>query len=65
MANGMYSGTITYTIGDNYGLPASNSNINFGNAMRYLQVNCGNDGGAHYFRDSITVSQKFTHPAGS
>jgi hypothetical protein len=64
VANGMYSGTITYTIGDNYGLPTS-SNLNFGAAMRYLQVNCGDDGGAHYFQDFITVSQTFTHPAGS
>lgn len=64
VANSMYSGTITYTIGDNYGLPVGR-NLGFGPDMRYLQVNCGADGGAHYFQDFITVTQTFTHPAGS
>jgi len=61
VANGLYSGTITYTIGDNYGLPSSGSNLIFGDDMRYLQINCGDDGGAHYFQDFITVSQTFTY----
>jgi hypothetical protein len=60
-----YTGTLTYVIRDSYGFPPRDQLLGIGQAMRYLQVNCGNPpvrGGAHWFSDSITVTVPFRHP---
>jgi hypothetical protein len=63
--NGRYSGTLTYVIRDSYGFPARDRLAGFGAPMRYLQTVCGaprHRSGAHWFRDSITVTVPFDRP---
>jgi hypothetical protein len=60
--NGRYAGTLSYVIRDSYGFPARDTLRGFGAPMRYLQTACGapqQPGGAHWFRDTITVSVPF------
>jgi hypothetical protein len=64
--NGRYVGTLTYVIRDSYGFPASDTLAGFGPPMRYLQTACGapqHPGGAHWFPDTITVTEPFSRPA--
>jgi hypothetical protein len=66
LANGRWTGTLTYVIRDSYGFPASDTLAGFGAPMRYLQTVCGapqHSGGARWFPDSITVTVPFSLPA--
>jgi hypothetical protein len=65
LSNGYYVGTLTYKIEDSYGYSTKDHFYGFGDALRYLQTVCGNPpqkGGAHWFRDSVTVSVNFKLP---
>jgi len=66
LADGSYTGTLTYVIEDSYGFTLADELLGFGDAARYLQVTCGahqHPGGARWFPDSITVTVRFTLPA--
>lgn len=66
LANGRWTGTLSYVIRDSYGFPVSDTLAGFGPPMRYLQTACGapqHPGGARWFPDSITVTVPFSHPA--
>ena len=66
LANGRWTGTLTYVIRDSYGFPVSDTLAGFGPPMRYLQTVCGapqHSGGARWFPDSITVTVPFSLPA--
>jgi hypothetical protein len=66
LANGRWTGTLSYVIRDSYGFPAGDTLAGFGSPMRYLQTVCGapqHSGGARWFPDSITVTVPFTRPA--
>lgn len=69
LVNGVIIGTLKYTILDSYGFTVADANnLPFGSglAMRYLQTNCGyphNKKGAHWFPDSITLTEAFSRPA--
>jgi hypothetical protein len=58
-----YVGTLTYEIDDSYGFTSLDHFDGYGDDMRYLQTVCGNEGGAHWFPDSITVTVPFSLPA--
>ncbi len=63
---GRWVGALTYVIRDSYGFPAADTLGGFGAPMRYLQTACGaprHAGGAHWFRDTITVTVPFSRPA--
>ncbi|HEY3954923.1 MAG TPA: hypothetical protein VGM53_16240 [Streptosporangiaceae bacterium] len=63
--DGRYAGTLSYVIRDSYGFPAGDTLAGFGPPMRYLQTVCGaprQDGGAHWFPDTITVTVPFRPP---
>ena len=63
--NGRYVGTITYTIRDVYGFYAKDKFLGVGPKMHYLQGVCGAPdykGGAHYYKDSVTVTVPFNQP---
>jgi hypothetical protein len=62
LADGTYTGTLTYVIRDSYGFPEGDTLAGFGAPMRYLQTVCGapqHAGGARWFPDSITVTVPF------
>jgi hypothetical protein len=62
LADGAYTGTLTYVIRDSYGFPEGDTLAGFGAPMRYLQTVCGapqHAGGARWFPDSITVTVPF------
>ena len=64
ITRGRYTGRMTYVIRDSYGFPPRDQLLGVGTAMRYLQVNCGNPpyrGGAHWFPDSLMVTEPFRH----
>jgi hypothetical protein len=66
LADGRWTGTLSYVIRDSYGFPVSDTLAGFGPPMRYLQTVCGapqHPGGARWFPDSITVTVPFSHPA--
>ncbi len=66
LANGRWTGTLTYVIRDSYGFPVSDTLAGFGPPMRYLQTVCGapqHSGGARWFPDSITVTVPFSRTA--
>jgi hypothetical protein len=66
LQNGDYIGTLTYVIQDSYGFPPKDKLLYFGPQMRYLQTNCGapyHSGGAHWFPDTITITESFNQPA--
>jgi hypothetical protein len=66
--NGRYVGTLSYVIRDSYGFPAGDTLDGFGPPMRYLQTACGapqHAGGAHWFPDTITLTEPFSQPVGS
>lgn len=66
LADGRWTGTLTYVIRDSYGFPVSDTLAGFGPPMRYLQTVCGapqHSGGARWFPDSITVTVPFSRPA--
>jgi hypothetical protein len=66
LQNGHYIGTLTYVIQDSYGFPPKDKLLYFGPQMRYLQTNCGapyHSGGAHWFPDTITITEPFNQPA--
>jgi hypothetical protein len=66
LANGRWTGTLSYVIRDSYGFPVGDALAGFGPPMRYLQTVCGapqHPGGARWFPDSITVTVPFSHPA--
>lgn len=66
LANGRWTGTLTYVMRDSYGFPVSDTLAGFGPPMRYLQTVCGaplHSGGARWFPDSITVTVPFSLPA--
>jgi hypothetical protein len=66
LADGRWTGTLTYVIRDSYGFPVDDTLAGFGPPMRYLQTVCGapqHSGGARWFPDSITVTVPFSLPA--
>jgi hypothetical protein len=66
LANGRWTGTLSYVIRDSYGFPSGDTLAGFGPPMRYLQTVCGapeHPGGARWFPDSITVTVPFSRPA--
>ncbi len=69
LADGNYTGTLTYTIRDSYGFSVNDHFYHgVGDDMRYLQTNCGapqHTGGAHWFPDSVKITVPFTLPAGA
>jgi hypothetical protein len=69
LVDGHYTGTLTYTIQDSYGFSTSDHFVgNVGDAMRYLQTNCGapqTPDGALWFPDSVTINVPFTLAAGA
>jgi hypothetical protein len=65
LANGRWTGTLTYVMRDSYGFPVGDTLAGFGPPMRYLQTVCGapqHSGGARWFPDSITVTVPFSRP---
>jgi hypothetical protein len=64
-AAGRFKGTVSYVIRDAYGFGLNDNFFGVGAEMHFLQSECGAPdypGGAHWFRDSVTVTVPFDQP---